>query len=105
MLFAAESRLDIIGCWFQLAAVATWPHGMMTLEDEIFIDFNRGNVKVLATKNCPSAEQLLTNLWDGRKLSTIQSKEVLLLLISFLWPVSPILSFCLRQSSTSSYFR
>ena len=66
MLFAAESRPNIIGCWFQLAVVETWPYGMFILEDEIFMDLDRGNVKVLATEKGPSAKRGFTHLLDGR---------------------------------------
>jgi hypothetical protein len=71
MVFAAESRLNTIGRWFQLAVVEAWQHGMFILENEIFGDFDRVNVKVLATKKCPSAKQALSHLLDVRKLSTI----------------------------------
>ena len=98
MLFAAESRLNIIGCWFQLAVVETWPHCMFILEDEIFMDSDRCNVKVAVTKEIPVGS---TGFYPyfvcfvGYR--PFHQKEVLLLQVTFLWPVPLILSFFPRQ--------
>jgi len=61
----------MIGCWFQLAAVEAWQHGVFILGGEILGDFDRVNVKVVATKKYLSAKQVLTRLLGVRKLSTI----------------------------------